>query len=112
MKKLDEASADAKKGLDLHTQDVNESRIWFLRGEIETAKGNDDEAASNYVLTTELVLNDEIAVEAYRRLIKIFRKAGKSDKEKTFLEKFRKSFPKEAAAFEKEPDAIASQPAK
>ena len=112
LKKLDEAGADAKKGLDLHTQDVNESRIWFLRGEIETAKGNDDEAASNYVLTTELVLNDEIAVEAYRRLIKIFRKSGKSDKEKTFLEKFRKSFPKEAAAFEKEPDAIASQPAK
>lgn len=110
MKKLDEARSDADTGLKLHTQDVNESRLYFLRGEIETVRGNDDEAASNYVLTTQLVLNDEIAVEAYRRLIQIYRKKAQPDKEQQFLQKFRQTFPKEAATFEKESAAIAGQP--
>lgn len=111
LKKLDPAKADADLGLALHTQDVNEARLFYLRGEIESARGSEDEAASNYVLTTQLVLNDEIAVEAYRKLIQIYRKQGKSDKEQTFLKLFRQNFPKESAVFEKESPTIAVQPA-
>ena len=110
LKKLDDARKDADAGLKLHTQDVNESRLYYLRGEIEEARGNDEEAASNYVLTTQLVLNDEIAVEAYRRLLQIFRKKGQPDKEAQFLKSFRSSFPKESAAFEKDFPAITAQP--
>ncbi len=109
LKKHDEAKTAADAGLQLHTQDINESRLYFLRGEIEAARGNDDEAASNYVLTTQLVLNDELAVEAYRRLVQIFSKNKQLDKAAQFLEKFRATFPKEAAAFEKEDASVASK---
>lgn len=102
LNKLDEAHSDADSGLKLHTQDVNESRLYFLRGEVEWARGNVEEAASNYVLTTQLVLNDSVAVDAYRRLIQVFRKTKQADNEKKFFQEFRKKFPKEAADFEKE----------
>ncbi len=101
LKKYDAAKADADAGLLLHTQDINESRLYFLRGEVEAARGNDEEAANNFVLTTQLI-NDELAMDAYRRLVLIFRKNQQPDKASQFLEKFRTSFPKEAAAFEKE----------
>ena len=110
LKKFEEARGDADAGLKLHTQDVNESRLYYLRGEIASARGDDDEAAQNYVLTTQLVLNDDIAVEAYRKLIQIFRKKKQPDKEQQFLKSFRQSFPKEAAAFEKEASAMAGDP--
>ena len=97
----EDAKADADAGLKLHTQDINESKLYFLRGEVEAARGNDEEAASNFVLTTQLVLNDELAVEAYRRLVEIFLKNKQVDKAAQFMEKFRASFPKEAAEFEK-----------
>jgi tetratricopeptide (TPR) repeat protein len=109
MKQHDDAKTAADAGLKLRTQDINEAHLYFLRGENESARGNDDEAAGNYVLTTQLVLNDPVAAEAYRRLVLIFRKSKQLDKAAQFLELFRTTFPKEAAAFEKDETSVASK---
>ncbi|MBP7951761.1 MAG: tetratricopeptide repeat protein [Verrucomicrobiales bacterium] len=102
LKKYPEARSDADNGLKLHTQDLNEPKLYLLRGDIADAQVNDGEAAQNYVLVTQLASN-EMAVEAYRKLIRIYQKSGEAEKADLFRKQFHERFAREAEAFEKEP---------
>lgn len=109
LKKLDEAYKDAENGLSLHTQDINESRLMFLRGGVEEARGNLEEAAQNLVIIVTVVRDNELTPEAFRRIIRIYRKLGKSDLVDKFMGEFKSTYPKEAASFSSETASFAEK---
>jgi predicted negative regulator of RcsB-dependent stress response len=95
LNKHDAAKADADTGLKLRTQDVNESRLYHLRGDIEAARNNAQEAKSNYMLVAQLGPFDEVAADAFRKLITVLDQLGEADTAAKIRAEYKLKFPNE-----------------
>jgi outer membrane protein assembly factor BamD (BamD/ComL family) len=93
LQKLDAARADANSGIELHTDDVNESRLFYLRGDVEFAAKNFHEAKNNYNIVVTLGPFDEVAAEAYRKLIGILEELGEKDLANTKRAEYKQKYP-------------------